>query len=95
VLNLNTLKDRLQKAIDNINKETKKDNFKLWILLFASIANATLSLFDVPIIITSLMFVIIPVISFKIMTRINEYKVFQEKLISLLKGLEQNNKKNL
>lgn len=83
------LKERLKITIDKITEQNKSDYKAIWAMLVLSIITAATTFFNVPVVITSIAFVIIGASSLKMFLRIKECGRLKNKLISLMNDLEQ------
>jgi uncharacterized membrane protein len=83
------LKEKIKITIDKITKQNKSDYKKIWILFALSILTACSTFLNPPIVVTSVAFVAIATLTIKMFLRIKECGRLQNKLISLMKDLEQ------
>lgn len=83
------LKTKIKNAIDTIDKKILFEHKKLFILLGLSVLTASLSTIPIPLGITTIMFVIIPIMSFKTAKNVKEYLLFRNRLVLMLKNLEK------
>lgn len=83
------LKEKLKITIDKITKQNKSDYKKIWLLFILSILTAASTFLNPPVILTSVAFVTIGALAIKMFLRIKESGRLQNKLISLMKDLEQ------
>lgn len=83
------LKTKIKNAIDTIDKKVLFEHKKAFMLLGLSVLTASLSTIPIPLGITTIMFVIIPIMSFKTVKNIKEYLLFRNKLVLMLKNLDK------
>lgn len=83
------LKEKLKSTIDKIGKQNKSDFKKLCVLFLLSIITAAATFFEIPVVATNIGFIVIAVLSLKHFLRIQECGRLRNKLISLVKDLEQ------
>lgn len=83
------LKEKLKSTIDKISKQNKADSKKLFALLVLAILTAVATFFEIPEVATNIAFAVISILSLKHFLRIQECGRLKNKLISLVKDLEQ------
>lgn len=83
------LKERLKTTIDKISKQNKSDFKKICVLFALSIITAVATFFNLSVTVTSIAFIVIAVLTLKMFLRIKECGRLKNKLISLMKDLEQ------
>ena len=83
------LKERLKITIDKISKQNQSDFKKICVLFVLSIITAVSTFFDLPAVLTSIVFVVVAILTLKMFLRIKECGRLKEKLINLMKDIEQ------
>lgn len=83
------LKERLKATIDKITEQNKSDYKAIWGMFLLSIITAVITFFNVPVAITSIAFILIATFTLRMFLRIKECGRLKNKLISLMKDLEQ------
>ena len=83
------LKEKLKFTIDKISKQNSQDYKRIWFLFLISVATAASTFFNCPVAVSSTIFIVTMIVTLKMFLRIQEGGRLKNKLISLMKDLEQ------